>query len=128
MNENAKKWIEALRSGDYEQTRGALARVGGGYCCLGVACDLAEANGVHLNVEVFPSVVDDSGMFAYSGYTALLPPSVQEWLGLRTDGGDFYYCDAYDGAGSLAEANDEGSTFDEIANIIESEPEGLFNG
>ena len=31
------KWVEALRSGEYEQGRGALLR-DGRYCCLGVLC------------------------------------------------------------------------------------------
>jgi len=34
------KWVEALRSGDYEQGDYALRSVGG-FCCLGVACDLS---------------------------------------------------------------------------------------
>lgn len=39
MNPEIKaKWVAALRSGDYEQGRGYLHR--GGFCCLGVACDL----------------------------------------------------------------------------------------
>jgi hypothetical protein len=32
-----KKWINALRSGKYQQTQGALQDFDG-YCCLGVAC------------------------------------------------------------------------------------------
>lgn len=35
------KWLEALRSGRYEQATGALYNYqSGGYCCLGVACDI----------------------------------------------------------------------------------------
>lgn len=33
------RWADALRSGDYEQTKGSL-NDGKGYCCLGVLCDL----------------------------------------------------------------------------------------
>ena len=33
------KWLEALRSGKYEQTQGTL-RDGDAFCCLGVLCDL----------------------------------------------------------------------------------------
>lgn len=36
----AIKWLEHLRSGDYNQTRAAL-HANGGYCCLGVACLVA---------------------------------------------------------------------------------------
>lgn len=47
MNREFKaRWLEALRSGRYEQTQGQLFReqqtqdIPPGYCCLGVACDL----------------------------------------------------------------------------------------
>lgn len=35
------KWIEALRSGKYRQTREIL-KDGKGYCCLGVLCDVTQ--------------------------------------------------------------------------------------
>ena len=42
MNKEVKKlWVEALRSGKYEQGRGCL-RKGDKFCCLGVLCDLNE--------------------------------------------------------------------------------------
>jgi hypothetical protein len=34
-----KKWIKALRSGNYKQTRGTLKN-DEGFCCLGVLCDI----------------------------------------------------------------------------------------
>lgn len=51
MNPEIKeKWLAALRSGEYKQTRGALFRprrlddvkpiFPAGYCCLGVLCDV----------------------------------------------------------------------------------------
>jgi hypothetical protein len=36
------KWVEALRSGKYEQTRHTV-RDHRGFCCLGVLCDIAGA-------------------------------------------------------------------------------------
>lgn len=36
------KWLAALRSGKYQQTRFWLHRPNG-FCCLGVACDLADS-------------------------------------------------------------------------------------
>ncbi len=40
-----RKWIAALRSGDYKQTIGTLVEQDGNngykYCCLGVACKVA---------------------------------------------------------------------------------------
>lgn len=41
-----KKWVKALRSGDYEQTTCAL-RVGDGFCCLGVLADIQGATWKH---------------------------------------------------------------------------------
>lgn len=40
--ENTKKWIEALRSGEYPQGKLALRTADNHYCCLGVACDILE--------------------------------------------------------------------------------------
>lgn len=40
------KWIAALRSGEYKQTRGRLLRNWRGedrFCCLGVLCEIMEA-------------------------------------------------------------------------------------
>lgn len=42
MNQDIKaEWVAALRSGKYEQTNGAL-KDGGGFCCLGVLCDVVK--------------------------------------------------------------------------------------
>jgi hypothetical protein len=38
MDEPMKKWVQALRSGEYRQARGRLKK-GNAFCCLGVACD-----------------------------------------------------------------------------------------
>lgn len=38
-----QKWIDALRSGEYEQGHRALKDSDGRYCCLGVLCDVAGA-------------------------------------------------------------------------------------
>jgi hypothetical protein len=41
MNPKVKaKWLAALRSGEYEQTVGKLNDNHGGFCCLGVLCDI----------------------------------------------------------------------------------------
>jgi hypothetical protein len=38
------KWVEALRSGEYDQARGVLHdRDNGGFCCLGVLCKVIGA-------------------------------------------------------------------------------------
>jgi hypothetical protein len=44
MSSKRQAWLEALRSGDYQQGRGALKQKDEGngvvYCCLGVACEV----------------------------------------------------------------------------------------
>lgn len=37
--QNITKWVKALRSGEYKQTRGMLQN-NKGFCCLGVACKI----------------------------------------------------------------------------------------
>lgn len=49
MNPEIKaKWIEALRSGNYQQGIGAL-RLDCKFCCLGVLCDVVDASRWHGN-------------------------------------------------------------------------------
>lgn len=40
MNALAKKWVKALRSGNYEQAKGKL-KVADRFCCLGVLCEIS---------------------------------------------------------------------------------------
>lgn len=116
MNDNAKKWVAALRSGKFKQGKGSLGDCGL-YCCLGVACELAIENGVNINVK------DEGGRKSYDGAWATVPESVEKWLGLNEDTGGYEGEDGYE---TLTEQNDGGMSFQEIADIIESEPEGLF--
>lgn len=56
----------------------------------------------------------------YGSTSTLLPEKVRRWVGLNDASGEFEN-------GSLVELNDNGKTFQEIADIIESEPAGLFS-
>jgi hypothetical protein len=122
LNPNAKKWVEALRSGKYTQTRRYL-RTHQGYCCLGVACEVARENGVPLSTV---EVEGDPIRTAYNEVDTHLPDCIMDWLGLSdSDGG--YRIDGEEGTRYLTQDNDdEKKTFSEIADIIESKPEGLF--
>jgi hypothetical protein len=117
MNDNARKWVEALRSGEFEQGRSRL-RKGDQYCCLGVACELYRRE--HPDG---PDWDDVEGEFAFDGCESMLPDVVRDWLELRTPDGDFGNGDH----NTLTYMNDDGCTFEDIADVIESEPEGLFN-
>lgn len=117
MNNNAKLWVAALRSGKYEQGTGMLNR-DGRMCCLGVACEVGIENGLKLQF----------GCVGYVGYVLksynneidCLPVEVMKWAGIWDKFGYFR------GGSSLSALNDSGKSFAEIADIIESEPEGLF--
>jgi len=115
--ERRRLLAEALRSGEYKQGAGFLSR-DGKYCCLGVACEVAIKSG--LSVEV----VIDTGISPkvwYDNEAHYLPKSVQKFFGFTSPYGEY-------GPGrSLPGDNDtRGLTFSEIADLIESNPEGLF--
>lgn len=120
MNDNAKLWVAALRSGEYTQCAGRLhLKEPESYCCLGVACDLFRRAGNEININ-------DSGPYVeYNHFSAVPPRRVQRWLGLNEQDGEFY-----DKAGdlcNLTRLNDVHSwSFKQIADLIESEPEGMF--
>lgn len=76
--------VQALRSGDYQQTKGALCRVNDNngdktYCCLGVACEVAIANGLYIRLETS----DDSKgtLIMFNGGGGSLPETVRDWYG-----------------------------------------------
>jgi hypothetical protein len=113
MNENAKKWVAALRSGEYLQARTHLRREYG-FCCLGVACDLYAKSHPEADWE------RRGNLFRFMGELGTLPNPVRKWIGL-TDS-----CGIYNFSHFLVTDNDEGKSFNEIADIIESEPAYLF--
>lgn len=119
LNPNARKWVRALRSGKYRQCKGALEKVdkdGSKFCCLGVACDLFNRDTSNEKLE--RTVID--GEANYDENAALLPDPVRAWLSLDSNAGHFEH------KHSLADKNDRGTRFSTIADIIESQPEGLF--
>ena len=108
MNEQVKeKWLSSLRSGDYQQTKSCLHKEDG-FCCLGVLCDLY---GKEHNVEW--DLVEDENYYRFQGRQTHLPSSVKEWAGVEDC--NPYICNRY----SLAQLNDGGSTFKQIADLIE---------
>ena len=109
MNEQVKqKWLSALRSGDYKQTQLHL-HTDDGFCCLGVLCDLY---GKEHNVEW--ELANGDTYYEFQDQTAYLPLPVVEWAGTGSH-------DPYISSQSLTltEFNDNGYTFNEIADLIE---------
>ena len=111
MNPQIKqKWVDALRSGDYQQGRNYL-RTDNGFCCLGVLCDLyGKENNVEWNLAVAED--GDRDYYEFQDKTGRIPLSVVEWAGVED-------CNPYICGRSLAERNDTGSTFNEIADLIQ---------
>ncbi len=111
MNKNAKKWVDALRSGEFKQTVEVLNDKNG-YCCLGVACSVYEKE----TGEMLPR--GKNGFYE----RCFLDESIVEWLGLGSCSGDFLNTDE-----SLVYYNDDRKyDFNKIADIIEKNQEELF--
>ena len=103
--EVVKRWVAALRSGEYKQTQGQLWS-GDGFCCLGVLCDLAAKDGG-------PQWERDS----FAGSSAHPEIAMWNWVVGRGQGRD-----AIAISERLVEANDRQlKTFRQIASIIEEE-------
>jgi hypothetical protein len=96
------KWVEALRSGNYEQGRGLL-RAEDQYCCLGVLCEVA---GIECTLS------ESDGVYAFDGESQLPRDDTYNALGLSSKIGE-----------NLAYKNDYGRSFSEIADYIEQSPE-----
>lgn len=122
MNDNARMWVAALRTGKIPQGYGHLERKDR-LCVLGVGCKLASQVGITKR-----SIDPNDPKIVQYGTTSLnddvLPKEVQTWLGLASGYGRFK--DAQGFETSLIRLNDMGLTFTELAAIIESEPPGLF--
>jgi hypothetical protein len=100
-------WVAALRSGDFQQTRGNLES-DGGFCCLGVLCKVAG-----LRITGGNRVAGSESCRPYGPILDLLGLSHAYSLTIRNDGGD------------LSEENDGSEivrrhSFAEIADFIEA--------
>lgn len=108
------KWVAALRSGEYEQGCMALGHlpIGGGrirFCCLGVACELLVAEKRAKRFDSY--VVCGSYQYGERGCVTsktLITPELREKIGLGQSN-----------AARFANMNDQGSSFEEIADEIE---------
>lgn len=125
-----KKWIDALRSGWYDQGSEKL-RSDQGYCCLGVLCDLYTQETKMVGWE-FRGYDENEHLpqdyWYFDGESEFLPESVKEWAGFNvnnpsvrvdvTDNDDednWFYTD------EIANLNDSGYTFNELSELIEQQ-------
>jgi len=122
-----KMWIDALRSGEYKQITGKL-KSKEGFCCLGVLTDLYVKEGYGEWTEHL-SVISGASHYQMSEFSGMLCSEVQNWVGLRHFGGGMHEIrpDNPSEPNNLYMMNDiDGKSFEEIADVIESEPPGLF--
>jgi hypothetical protein len=113
------EWVKALRSGDYEQGQEYLCR-GGKFCCLGVLCEILE-----LPKETDTSGDQVIGRYLFGGRVgqqsvipARLQSTILEDLNLRQTVTD-EVGDQRALHTQLICMNDEGKSFNEIADYIE---------
>lgn len=97
-----KKWIAALRSKKYKQTKGVLKN-NAGYCCLGVACDIVDDSKWGHRSEIIAGCEYDNASYY------CLPRHIQEKYNVSEEL-----------ANELMAMNDNGSSFAEIADYIET--------
>jgi hypothetical protein len=93
--ENVKKWIKALRSRKFKKTTGTLYDGEGFYCALGVAAKVAGLRDENLEGAEY------------------LPSPAMKWLGVEDEMPEV-------GKMGVAELNDDGKSFAEIARRIET--------
>lgn len=112
---NRKLWVEALRSGKFRQATERLRKRNGAMCCLGVLSSLAACEWTWSEVEKAYMADEHEDHDASK--------RARNFVGLATSSGEY---EEDDNTLSLASENDAGKSFAEIADIIESEPAGLF--
>ena len=142
MNQEIKaKWVNALRSGDYEQGQGALKNPDGQYCCLGVLCDLYDKHRMEEFGAESSWAVDTVSLNEYISVlgdrTEVGVPSneVVDWAGLPDNNPEVLIDlpevliledeieeEKYQYELPIAELNDDhGLTFTELADLIEEQ-------
>jgi hypothetical protein len=129
-----QKWVNALRSGEYEQSKGYLYSEDG-YCCLGVLCDIYcketnqewttvnESGDEYIESEITDGLVTN-GYFYLNGESEFLPQCVVEWSGMESRD-PYVDVDDNEETGVVREQivvlNDNGTPFAEIADLIEKQ-------
>lgn len=111
------EWLAALESGDFSQCRDAL-QIEHRYCCLGVACEVAERHGV--------TVYRMDGALSGQDLTDQ-SPLIKAAFGFESHMGGYV---TYKGmTRPLTELNDEGVSFQTIAGLVREQwlaPGGIW--
>lgn len=119
-----KKWVAALRSGEYKKAKGTLKK-GNGFCCLGVLTDMyCKAKKIenpwqknNTKSKSYSVKLTPKGDYEYHSVT---PEKVMKWSGLAranpiADGKELA---VYNDRG---DKNDKQMSFKKIAKLIEDQ-------
>jgi hypothetical protein len=131
MNPEVKqKWIDALRSGEYEQGSEKLRSVSG-YCCLGVLCDLyAQEHNTEWEFRGNEETnLQPEDYWYFDGKGEFLPKSVMDWAELESNNPivrsdiDVVNANGEDDCfyNEIANLNDMGYTFNDLSKMIEQQ-------
>lgn len=125
------KWVAALRSGEYKQGIGHLQTKDGGFCCLGVLCDV-----VHKELGI-GEWEDQSDRNTFSDQpraifvvdsertSGQIPEKIREIVSMHSNNGLYELDETYEKRTLWRDNDRNGKTFNEIADIIEKHWEEL---
>jgi hypothetical protein len=121
--------VTALRSKEYKQGVGRLCTVEASrkkWCCLGVATDVAEKNGVKLRHRVI-NHPGEPCRIAFDDEMFVLPEKVRKWYGfdssnplLKVKSRLEHYSATACNDGGHDEITGKGMTFEQIADLFET--------
>ena len=116
MNPTVKqKWVEALRSGDYQQTQGIL-KWRNCFCVLGVLCDVYRLE------KGIKGWSDQDYFFVGDEHEVnILPKAVVDWAGLGSRTGPMLSINHSRLLQITVFNNDMCLTFEELADAIEAQ-------
>ena len=106
LPDNIKIWVDALESGDWDQTTGCLHDESG-YCCLGVYAKVV----IGLSDDSLVGTFDANGYRMYEEGPKTIYKKVRSSLNLPPNSYSNVY---YNGV----EMNDDGESFSDIAKMI----------
>lgn len=134
-----QQWVEALRSGEYKQGKGALRLIGkeqDSFCCLGVLCDKSNVGEWRVRENSYKAYryYDNTERYGFGNpptgvITSALEDNAEDFLisNLKDPEGFMKAVRRYEPAcepsfrvfGCLVTMNDNGVSFTEIADVIE---------
>lgn len=127
MNPEIKtQWLEALRSGEYQQGHMALRNTSNQFCCLGVLCDLYAKAHPEESTDMLWSLKDTGTLYWFGGDDGIPPAKIREWAGLPSQNPVILVKTADEHIASspcvnISDLNDNGMSFADIANYIEEQ-------